>query len=393
MPCSTIAKRLIPMCLTMALGAATCAFAAVGAAQAESSGNAAMKYWQAFALLPSLDRNQEKLIDEWNKIPLDDAAMKLIDQSQASREYLLRGAKLSNCDWSLDLDDGIFLRLPFVAKARLLARLVALHARHEFSQKHWEAGWNDIMALVKLARNVETAPLMIAQLVGYSIESMAIETAAPFLPQLKPALPPGAAAALAALPKEPTIAQLLAIEKQVGPGWLLGRLNDAERKQPGSWQTVWKETFAAVLSGGEGQADANRETILSVKSYEQATKWLEELLPLYDEGAKIAERPWDEFDAAYGGFIKKAKGVNPLAETFFPNLEKFVPVQRRHQAQTALFRAAVLMVQEGADKLKDVSDPFGAGPFEYRALGSGFELKSKRLFNEKPITLTVGAAK
>ena len=44
--------------------------------------------------MPALDRDQEKLVDDWNKIPLDDAAKKLIDQSQGSREYLLRGGFL-----------------------------------------------------------------------------------------------------------------------------------------------------------------------------------------------------------------------------------------------------------------------------------------------------------
>jgi hypothetical protein len=387
------AVRLVAVGLTIALFAVKCVSTIAAEAQSDAGGNAAMKYWQAFALLPALDTDQEKLLDQWNKIPLDAVAMKLIDGSQASREYLLRGAKLAHCDWSLDLDDGIFLRLPFLAKAKMLARLTALHARHEFSQKHWESGWNDVFALFKLARDVETAPMMIAQLVGYSIEAVAIDTTAPYLPELKSALPPHASALLDKLPKELTAGQLLTIEKQVGPIWLRGRLRDAERKQPGSWQAVWKETFDAVFSGSEGAANANRDTILAVKSYEQATKWLDELLPLYDEGVKIAELRWDEFDAAYANFVKKAKAVNSLTETFYPNLDKFAAMQRRHQAQAALFRAAVLVVQEGPEKINDVQDPFGAGPFEYRALDNGFELMSKLRFNNKPVTLTIGGAK
>jgi hypothetical protein len=385
---------VVALYVTFGLLATARAATDMGTAQSESSGNAAMKYWQAFALLPALDRDQETLIDDWNKIPLDEAAKKLIEQSQGSREYLLRGAKLANCDWSLDMEDGIFLRMPFLAKARLLARLTGLHARYEFSQKHWEAGWNDITAVVKLARHVETAPLMIGQLVGYAIESVAIDAAAPYLPEMNSALPPNAAASLATLPKEPTAAELLTVERQVGPQWLLNKVKDAERKQPGSWQTSWKETFDAAFAGNEGAAGANRDTIRGVKSFDQAAKWLEELLPLYDEGEKIAGLPAKEFDAAYLQFVKRAKAVNPLTETFYPNLEKFVPMQRRHQAQDALFRAAVLVAQGGPDKVKDASDPFGAGPFEYHATaGNGFELKSKLIFNGKPVSLTVGGAK
>ena len=45
------------------------------------------------------------------------------------------------------------------------------------------------------------------------------------------------------------------------------------------------------------------------------------------------------------------------------------------------------------DKLKDIKDPFANGPFEYRPLAKGFELKSKLLFRDQPVTLTVGQTK
>jgi hypothetical protein len=67
-----------------------------------------------------------------------------------------------------------------------------------------------------------------------------------------------------------------------------------------------------------------------------------------------------------------------------------VATERRTQTRMALFKAALAVVQDGPDKLKDIKDPFGDGPFEYRALDKGFELESKLLYHEKPVTLTVG---
>ena len=55
-----------------------------------------------------------------------------------------------------------------------------------------------------------------------------------------------------------------------------------------------------------------------------------------------------------------------------------------------MLEAAMAVVQGGPDKLKDIKDPFGDGPFEYRALDEGFELKSKLTFNAQPVSLTVG---
>ena len=59
----------------------------------------------------------------------------------------------------------------------------------------------------------------------------------------------------------------------------------------------------------------------------------------------------------------------------------------------ALLKAAIAVVQDGPNKLKDMKDPFGNGRFEYRPLEKGFELKSKLLFSGQPVTLTVGQGK
>lgn len=55
-----------------------------------------------------------------------------------------------------------------------------------------------------------------------------------------------------------------------------------------------------------------------------------------------------------------------------------------------MLRAAAAGVLEGPEKLKDFKDPYGSGPFEYRALQSGFELKSVLLYEGNPVTLTAG---
>ena len=55
-------------------------------------------------------------------------------------------------------------------------------------------------------------------------------------------------------------------------------------------------------------------------------------------------------------------------------------------------QAAIAVVTDGREALKKHKDPFGDGPFEYKALqDGGFELKSKVKIPEKgPVTLTVG---
>ena len=379
----------IAILLSLALIRPSIATAQAPDAQAEVAANAAMKYWQAFALLPPLDKDQERLLEQWNKVPFDAAALDLIEKSRGSREYLHRGAALGRCDWSLDYEDGIFLRLPYVSKARTLARLAALHARREFAQGHLEVGWQDVTDLLKLARHVEAVPVMIVQLVGYGIETTAIEAAAPYLPDLK-SVRPEAAAALAALPPRPTLRQMVLMERQLGPMWLIGELKEAERRKEGSWQEVWKRVFDVIIGTSEGQDIPNRDLIQSVKTFEEAIRTLEGLLTLYDELAGMTDLPAKEFDARYAAFIEKARAANLLAALGLPSMGKFVEAERRAQTRMALFQAALAVVQGGPDRLKDIKDPFGDGPFEYRASGEGFELKSKLLHQGKPVTLAVG---
>ncbi len=123
----------------------------------------------------------------------------------------------------------------------------------------------------------------------------------------------------------------------------------------------------------------NRDGVQAAKTFQQAIKMLEDLLPFYDQLAVMMVLPWKEFDAQYPEFVKKAQAASPLAADFFglPIMDQVVARERRYQTQMALFKAALAVVQSGPDQLKDIKDPFDDGPFEYRALDKGFELKSK----------------
>jgi hypothetical protein len=349
-------------------------------AKADLGANAALKYWTAFAFLPSLDKREEKLLEEWNKVPLDPAALTLIERSRMSRDYLHRGALLPRCDWGLEYGEGWRLLLPHMERSRTLARLTALHARHEFEQGHWKSGSQDVTDLLKLARHLEMDQMIIPSLVGYSIERIAIEAAAPYLPELKgtfPEVPP---------PAGPTLSEMVLFERQIMAEWFLRELREAEKRKEGSWQAVWKEVFHQP----EGP---DREFRQAAKTFDQAVKMLEDSLPYYDQLAKVMALPPNKLDAQLPEFLKRIKTESPMAAYLLPAIAKLIPTQRRAQTQRALFQAALAIVEGGPDRLKDVKDPSGDGPFEYRALDGGFELKSKLLVKDKPLTLTVGRGK
>jgi hypothetical protein len=381
--------NLVALFLMLALLAPFPALAQAPPAAGGPAGNAAIKYWQAFGLLPSMNPDQEKLIRNPNKVPLDSEALKLINRSSMSRLYLHRAASLPRCDWSLDYEDGIRLVLPHLGKSRTLTNLAALHARHEFEHGHWQAGADDITDMLKLARHLEMDRMIFPNLLGYAIESTAIQGAARYLPELKSLLAP-AATVLEDTPRAgPTLREMVEFEKQIGALWIIREMKKAEKRQEGGWQAVWKEVFHAPTEGNPADKDLEKTVI----TFEQAIKLLEDLLPFYDDLAKVAALPWKEFDAQYPKIMTRAKAANPLAGFVLPAINRVAESQRRAMTQRALFKAGLAVVQGGPDKLKDVKDPFGDGPFEYRALDRGFELRSRLPSGGQPLTLVVGQGK
>ena len=344
----------------------------------DPSANAAIQYWQAFTLMPTLDKEQEKILDEWYSVPLDAAADKLISASQTSLMYLHRGAKLQHCDWGLDSNDGISLLLPHLSKARALSRLAALRARSRFEQGNWKAGRQDATDVMVLGRHVGDDPIMISILVRYVIEGASIDAVAPYVTKIK-ADPKQAARTYEELPKAATLQDAIRNEKTHMLGSIVKQLNEAD-----DWKHLWQQFL-------QGSEDADE--IKHIDSLERILGYIEQLSPTYDELARLVALPKSEFDAKYPAFTEKTKAANPLAGTLLPAVDKILATERRHQARMAMLLAGIAVAQEGPDALKKTNDPFADGPFEYTAIDSGFELKSKLLHEGKPVTLTFGQPK
>src|SRR5688572_5494617 len=255
----------------------------------DAAANAAVQYWQGFSLLPTLDSEQERLVDNWHKVPIDAAAEKIISAAQPSLLYLHRGSKVARCDWGLDPNDGIGLLLPHLAKGRQLGRLAGLRARSRFERGEYDAAREDLVALLTLGRHVGQEPIMISVLVGNLIEGMAVDATATYAAKLKPS-----AAKFATmydgLPNAATLTDVIAFEKQYMAKWLLDKFKRAEQDKSAQWREIWLN----VLEG----SDAPKE-IKNVESLAEVTRMLESLMPAYDELEKIVGLPSAEFSTSF----------------------------------------------------------------------------------------------
>jgi hypothetical protein len=368
-----------PVLVTLAAGAL--AFARPPA-QPELATNAALKYWQAFAQLPPRDESQQHRLNVWRTTPLDDAARKLVGQTEKSFVYLRRGAAQPPCDWSLDYEDGVSLLLPHLDKARTLTLLACLRARIALADGHPADGLDNLLAAMTLGRHVAD-PIMICLLVDSGIEFNAADALALLLPKLDPADLKKMAERLDAIPPAATLEQTTITERDHFGGWTIRWLKEQQRA---GGQDL-RERVKALLLGNQDGEEVMK--LVDERSASRLIETMEALGPFYEEQRRLVGLPRDQFRAQFPEFEKK-QSANPLAKLMMPALTKVVDARDRGRARMELLKAAVAVARDGQGTLADHPDPFGKGPFQYAARPQGFELRSALQIDGKPVTLTVG---
>src|SRR5262249_43187259 len=106
-------KFLVTMCAILV------ASATAAGAEPKAGDHAGLTYWRPLANM-NFDKEQEKILEEWNKVALDAKTDKLLDNSRPILLQMHRGAQIEHCDWGLDYQDGINMLLPHLGKARSL---------------------------------------------------------------------------------------------------------------------------------------------------------------------------------------------------------------------------------------------------------------------------------
>ena len=326
--------------------------------QPELAANAALQYWQAFAQMPSLDGERQKLLDDWKTVPLDNPdVQKLLGESHASMKFLWRAANLKQCDWGLDYNDGISMMLPHLAKSRDLARLAALFARNEAERGNFGVLGQNGAAIMALGRHVARDPFMVCLVMRFEIEGMVVDLVAPYVPRIN--VPYAKTVEMfESLPPAPSALQTIVAEKKFVIEWMPQELRRAEEQQQGAGLKLWKS-----ILGPDGPNEFKR-----IGSLDAALKTIEDVYPVYDELAKLVALPKEEFDAAYPKFRQRVEVDAPLTRFILPSIDKLIAKEHRNDARMAMLLAGIAVAQAGPEKVKDIPDRFGNGPFEYRAL-------------------------
>lgn len=339
--------------------------------------DAAAQYWQAFALLPVGDAQQQSLAANWENVPLDPAAEKLIEASAGALKQLHRGSACERCDWGLNKEDSFGMLLPHLAKARDLGRLACLRARYRLAHAQGAGAVDDVVDTLVLARRVGADDVLIGIMVETGMEQMAVNAVAPHLPALSKDDLTALAARLAKLPRGGSLEGSVVWEREYGLMSLIGGLKDAKRDA-----RPWEQFLAEIIG-------VKAETIRAAGGTpESVAEHLQALRPIYDEFPAALKLPQEQAHAKLAELRQRADS-NPM-KIALPDFTRAYDRFAATQTRLTLLRAAIAVIQGGPEQAKRFNDPFTGHPIEHRPTDGGFELASKVTDQGRPVTLVIG---
>jgi hypothetical protein len=362
----------------------------LAATRVDSSGNAALKYWQAFATLPTFTDSQNKVLAEVLTTPLDDSARKIVSDADYSLQMLQFGAALPQCDWGVSHEMGINTRLPQANAARVLANLACLRARSRFETGQAAEALDDILAGMTMSRHISLTGTNIMLLTGYAVEHRMIEGLALGIPKLDARMISDLKKRVAALPQGMSLAEATVSEEKFFLDWFIGIVKKAKDTEG----LVAALAFIDIEPEGKPRASHDKSRAFVAEcggSVENVLRRIEETRESYANVAKMFALPVDQFEKEFDREAKKRAG-NAVFNVFFPAMVNVRKAHERMEVRRALLSAALAVRQEGPEALKQHPDRLGGQPFEYAPFDGGFELRSKvKGRDDKPVTLTVGS--
>jgi hypothetical protein len=229
---------------------------------ADAGGNAALKYWQAFATLPPLTALlHAKVLKVCQSMPLDGPARGMATEAGYALAMMRRGAALPRCDWAIGwADEGLGNRLPHLDLAKLLSALACLRARLRFEEGQGAEAVSDIFAAMAMARHTSRDGSLPAILTGYAIERQMSETLAHYLPKLDAKTLKDLKKRLDALPAGGSLGDGVREEQILETRWFVRQITEAKdtAKVLAFLNQVWPEEGRGVLKTMSSRSTAGR---------------------------------------------------------------------------------------------------------------------------------------
>lgn len=378
---SCLMKAVIAFCAILAACLPGTAFSTE---LADESRNAALQYWVAFALCPPETEamSAATTVDErfGFGIPVSQELAKCLrGNAESALVHLHRAAKLESCDWATDLRrDGPNVAAPYGRKAHAFARVALLRARWRFEHGDWDSGIEDVIATMKMGRHIGRGKIWYNLHFGCMIETMAIGTAAFYCPRMPEESRERLAGALESLPPFTSMREV-ALYYEDAIDWATENFKRAEQ------EGRLPELVASICS-----AEDAKKVLAMAGNAEALCKLAEAGRPLAREIAESLSLRADEYDRVFMKRFAPRLEANPIAAVLGPAYDLARGEESTAHCRLVFLQTALDVLRRGRAALDDHPDPYGDGPFEYKALDGGFELGSALAYRNLRIRMRFG---
>ena len=319
--------------------------------------NAALYYYQAFELMPSIKgRGMHNPFP--NTYPLNKIGLRYLHAARKSLKLLHRAGEMPYCDWGHDFARGGWTTvLPELSKSQMLVRIALLAARFEWSRKHWNKAAQIIRDVLILSHRVGREGTIIGVLVEYDIDWTVVNTVTENLFSLPPPALNGLRKVLDQAAPPTPLAWAMVRQNHYCLIWL--RRLVRKNRLRSLWRSIYLPKKPPSMP-----ADFRRQVLASLPVI---TQWWHETLAAF-------EQPYPKAMVAIKQLYRQTKAQwrknpqwhkNPLLSTEHRNLTMSHLLYRLQCiafARFAMLRATVAYLHGGLAAFNKIRDPFGRGP-------------------------------
>jgi hypothetical protein len=352
--------------------------------------NPALLYFQASQVAPDFSpADRDYLFNaEWRGQKLQARFGELVARWNNEFALVRQAARATvPCEWGIDWSKGPGTLLPHLSRNRAVAQAARLRVMWFLQNGQQAEAVDDLLAAFALARNSSRDGSLIALLVQIAMENMLCTTVAENVYQLSPESLKQLAEAFDAAPTRLTVAACIQIEKSSFPDWMLARLQQLQKENPGNETKVMESIreFFDGSTGDEGANDATRWPRIQAAAGGTTSgmvKLIVDAESLYPRLAQVLALPRPQYEEQMEQFNAEIqRSPNPFVSELFPSWAKCQTKEYAVLTQLAMVRAGLEYKLRGESGLKSVTDPCGQGPFAFErfvfeGVDRGFELKA-----------------
>ena len=356
--------------------------------------NPALRYYQAFLVAPTVSDTEFDYMATnslWSQT-LPEKFGEIVGRYDTEFKLVRQAAQATvPCDWGIDMSEGPATLLPQLARCKAVmvgARYrVPWHLQH---QRQAEAR-DDLLAAFTLARNLSRDGTLISVLVQIAAESIGTDIIAENYGRFSTQTFQEVVQGIDAAPVRGTVAASIAFEKRSFHDWLVKKVLDLQKANPGDESKVMTgihELLPGFEEPEQGQQNQVQPTLAEQltqaggNTSEGILKLLREEGEVYERLSTLMALPYSDFDAQAKQFRTELKqSRNPLVSQAFPSILKARQREFKVQVWLAMLHTALEYRLHGDPGLLNVTDPCGEGPFAFQRFifegtDRGFQLKS-----------------